>query len=67
MMILRQKLSGVLDDIVEFARNVVVKVEEGPVDVLGPVDRRLVLAGPRLNVHDRNAGVERPEILYGRK
>lgn len=56
-------MSGVLVDFVEFARNVVVKIEQSAVDVLRPVDRRLVLAGPRLDVDDGNAGVERAEIL----
>ena len=56
-------MSGVLVDFVEFARNVVVKIEQSAVDVLRPVDRRLVLAGPRLDVDDGNAGVERADIL----
>ena len=51
-MILRQKLSGVLVDFVEFARNVVIKIEKSPVDVLRSVHRRLVLTGPRFNVND---------------
>ncbi len=60
---LRQKLSGVLVDFVEFARDVVVKVEQSAVNVLRSVDRCLVLAGPRFDVNDGNAGVERAEIL----
>ncbi len=62
-MILRQKLSGVLVDFVEFARNVVIKIEKSSVDVLRSVHRRLVLTGPRFNVNDWNASVERAEIL----
>jgi hypothetical protein len=65
--ILRQKLSGVLFDFVEFARNVVIKVEKSSVDVLRSVHRRLVLTGPRFNVNDGHASVERSEILEKKK
>lgn len=56
-------MSGVLFDFVEFARNVVVEVEQSAVEVLRAVDQCLILTGPRFDVHDRDARIERPKVL----
>lgn len=56
-------MSCVFFNFVEFARNVVVEVEQSAVEVLRAVDQRLILAGPRFDVNDRDARVERPKVL----
>ena len=58
-----EQLGRVLVHFVQFARNVIVEIEQGPVDVLRPIHQSLVLAGPRFDVNHRHASVQRLEVL----
>ena len=64
---LRQELGRVLVHLVQLAGDVVVKVEQRPVNVLRAVHQGLVLARPSLDVNDRDAGVESTKILQRQK
>lgn len=60
---LRQKLRGVLLDLKQFPRCVVVEAAYCFADVLAAIDLRLVLPLPRLHIHHRHSSVEGSEVL----
>ncbi len=58
-----EQLRRVLHHFVGPPRQVVGEVAQSQPDVLRPAQQRLVLAGPRLDVHHRHARLQRLEIL----